>query len=91
MKFEWDDNKEETNIQKHGIDFSTAALVFGDDNRIEKYDQRHSNNEDRYITIGMIKGALVVITVVYTERKDVVRIISARLADKREKEEYFNG
>ncbi len=38
MKFEWDDNKEQKNIAKHGIDFGTAILVFGDDNRIEMYD-----------------------------------------------------
>ena len=38
MTFEWDDRKEQINISKHGIDFSTAALVFGDDNRIEKYE-----------------------------------------------------
>ena len=54
MLFDWDDEKEQTNINKHGIDFSTAALVFGDANRIEKYDDIHSLNEDRYITIGHI-------------------------------------
>lgn len=52
MLFEWDDAKEKINISKHGIDFSTAALVFNDENRIEKYDELHSDSEDRYITIG---------------------------------------
>ena len=47
MIFEWDESKERINISKHGIDFSTAALVFGDDNRIEKYDESHSMTEDR--------------------------------------------
>ena len=42
MRFEWDEKKEEINIQKHGIDFRTASLVFGDDNRIERYDEAHS-------------------------------------------------
>ena len=86
MTFEWDDRKEHINISKHGIDFSTAALVFGDDNRIEKYDDLHSISEDRYITIGEINGIAVIVVVVYTEREDSIRIISARLATKIEKE-----
>lgn len=91
MNFEWDEEKEKINIQKHGIDFSTAALVFGDTNRIEKYDELHSYDEDRYITIGIINNTAVVVMVVYTERKTAIRIISARLATKREKEAYFNA
>ena len=92
MLFEWDDEKERiNNIAKHGIDFSTAALVFGDINRIEKYDNLHSENEDRYITIGKISGATIVVMVVYTERSPAIRIISARMATKREKEAYYNA
>ena len=91
MIFEWDDRKEQINISKHGIDFSTAVLVFGDDNRIEKYDDLHSISEDRYITIGEINGIAVIVVVVYTEREDSIRIISARLATKIEKEAYYNG
>lgn len=89
MLFEWDDKKEQLNIKKHGIDFSTAALVFGDRNRIEKYDELHSLTEDRYITIGQISGIAVVVMVVYTERNAAIRIISARLATKKEKEAYY--
>lgn len=91
MIFEWDDNKEKINIQKHGLDFSTAALVFGDPDRIEKYDDQHSYEEDRYITIGSIGGVSVVVMVVYTERSEAIRIISARLATKREKEVYYHA
>jgi uncharacterized DUF497 family protein len=91
MLFEWDDEKEQTNITKHGIDFSTAALVFGDVNRIEKYDNIHSTDEDRYITIGKINGVAVVVMVVYTERDKATRIISARLATTRETEAYYNA
>ena len=91
MIFEWDESKERINISKHGIDFSTAALVFGDDNRIEKYDESHSMTEDRYVTIGEINGIAVIVVVVYTEREDSIRIISARLATKIEKEAYYNG
>ena len=91
MLFDWDDEKEQTNINKHGIDFSTAALVFGDANRIEKYDDIHSLNEDRYITIGQISGIAVVVMIVYTERNPAIRIISARLATKKEKEAYYKN
>lgn len=65
--------------------------MFGDDNRIEKYDDLHSISEDRYITIGEINGIAVIVVVVYTEREDSIRIISARLATKIEKEAYYNG
>ena len=91
MLFEWDDEKERINISKHGIDFSTAALVFGDKNRIERYDSEHSADEERYITIGRINGVAIVVMVVYTEREQAIRIISARLATKREEEAYYNA
>lgn len=93
MEFEWDDEKERINIQKHGLDFSTAAHVFSDDCRIEKYDHSHSDDEDRYIVIGSINGYLTVVTVSYTPRSNgtVIRIISARISTKEEKEEYYNG
>jgi len=91
MQFDWDDEKEKFNIEKHGIDFSTAALVFGDANRIERYDELHSDVEDRFITIGQINGITVVVMVVYTMRETLTRIVSARLATKREKEAYYNA
>ncbi|MCC8060797.1 MAG: BrnT family toxin [Clostridiales bacterium] len=91
MEFEWDEEKEKINIEKHGIDFSTAALVFGDIDRIELYDMAHSFDEDRYITIGMVKKAMIIAMVVYTERVNVIRIISARLATKKEKEVYYDS
>ncbi len=89
MLFEWDETKEKLNVLKHGIDFSTAALVFGDPGRIEKFDEKHSENENRYITIGRINVSVIVL--VYTERKAAIRIISARLATKREEEAYYNA
>lgn len=91
MKFQWDENKEKINIAKHGLDFKTAARVFEDENRIERYDKEQSFEEDRYITIGLVNGIAVIIMVVYTERKDAIRIISARKATKQEKEAYFYG
>ena len=64
-----------------------AALIFDDDNRLEEYDYTHSTQyEDRYISIGLVNKVL---TVVHTDRKDAVRIISARLANKEERERYY--
>ena len=90
MRFEWDDKKEEANIRKHGIDFSTAALVFNDENRLDLYDEIHSESEDRYITIDMVGGIAYVVFVVYTEREDIIRLISARKATRLERSLYYD-
>lgn len=90
MQFEWDEQKEKTNIKKHGLDFETAARVFDDENRLEWYDEIHSEYEDRYITIGLIDGIACVIMVVYTDREEAIRIISARKATKQEREMYYD-
>lgn len=90
MQFEWDDEKEQINIKKHGIDFETAARVFTDENRIELYDEIHSEIEDRYITIGMIDEVAYIVMVVYTEREEAVRLISARMATKQEGRIYYD-
>lgn len=91
MIFEWDDEKEQINIKKHGIDFETASYVFHDENRIEIYDELHSEYEDRYITIGMIDKITCIAMVVYTERgTDIVRIISARKATQKERRNYYD-
>ena len=91
MQFVWDPEKEKANINKHGLDFSVAALIFNDPDRIEMYDYFHSDLEDRYITIGSIGGVAIVVMVVYTERSNAIRIISARPATKREKEAYYGS
>ena len=83
---EWDENKNKINIQKHGISFETAALVFADEERIEYYDEIHSVNEDRYIVLGCVQGILYV---VYTMRGEAVRLISARLANAIERRIYY--
>ncbi len=91
MRYVWDENKEKINIEKHGIDFETASLVFEDENRIEYYDEAHSIDEERYITIGMASGTMIIAMVVYTERQEAIRIISARKATKQEKEDYYGN
>ena len=90
MVFEWDEQKEQKNISKHGIDFSLAAHVFFDENRIEYYDEMHSIDEDRYITIGLINDKITVLFVAYTERDESIRIISARMANGKERKKYYD-
>lgn len=90
MQFEWDDEKERKNIAQHGIDFETAAAVFQDINRLEFYDEKHSIDEDRYITIGLIDGEAYIVMVVYTEREEAIRLISARKATKQERRMYYD-
>ncbi len=87
MLFEWDDEKAAINLKKHGVRFETAVLVFYDEDRIEFYDSAHSSEEDRYHTIGMVDDVLFV---VYTERKNRLRIISARRANKKERSIYYD-
>ena len=83
---EWDDDKNEENIKKHGLDFKTAELVFSDEYRVELFDEQHSADEERYITIGMVNDILFV---VYTLRDERYRLISARLATKKERQMYY--
>lgn len=88
LKFEWDEEKAKINFKKHRIPFETAAKVFLDENRIEIYDEAHSIEEDRYITIGL---AGEVLFVVYTQRQSRIRLISARLATARERKVYYGN
>ena len=86
--FQWDSDKAALNWKKHKVDFEDAALVFADENRIERYDYEHSIDEDRYITIGKVENILFVI---YTERGEITRLISARRATAQERSDYYAG
>ena len=86
LLFEWDEEKNELNKKKHGIRFELALRVFYDENRLEEYDEIHSEDEDRYLSIGYVNGVLVV---VHTDRDEAIRIISARPADKKERVKYY--
>jgi hypothetical protein len=88
ITFEWDDNKNQTNIKKHDIDFETAIRIFADENRIDLYDEEHSAYEERYLTIGIVDTVTVLVTVSYTERDEALRIISARRATREERRMY---
>lgn len=85
-KFVWDSEKAEKNWRKHGIYFEDAVRVFFDDNFVDDYDELHSDFEDRIKIIGRVNQIL---TVIYTERGDRNRIISARKADKKEEALYY--
>lgn len=87
FRFEWDYQKAKSNVQKHGISFDEAVSVFADSLALTFVDTDHSETEDRSRTYGMSnKGRLLV--VVHTERRNNVRIISARKATPYEKTIY---
>ena len=94
VRFEWDPHKDQANQRKHGLSFDQAVELFtGDNDYLEIYDEGHSDEEDRFIAIGLIRAGVVV--VVYTERReDVIRLVSARRATKKEVlllRQYFGG
>jgi uncharacterized protein len=86
-EFEWDTDKEATNLHKHGVSFAQAAAAFQDPFAVEWIDSRQDYGELRIILLGMTTGE--VLTVVYTERDEHIRIISARKATRYEQEIYF--
>ena len=87
LEFEWDEEKAAANWKNHGVRFETAAHVFEDENLMEYYDGFHSDGEERYQVIGKVKRILFV---VYTERKERIRLISARKATKAERRRYLD-
>lgn len=90
MKFEWDPDKSEANLKKHGISFHDAATVFGDALALTFNDPDHSIAEHRLLTFGYSRmGQLLV--VVHTERRGTTRIISARRATRQERKIYEDG
>lgn len=88
MNFEWDADKSERCFRERGFDFSYAAQAFFDPDRVVREDLRYSYGEDRYQLTGRIEGRLFVL--VYTPRRETIRIISARKANRREVERYEN-
>jgi uncharacterized protein len=88
MAYQWDNNKVAANLRKHGIDFADAVLVLSDDLAITVPDERFG--EERFITIG-IDALSRVLVVVYTYRRSEIRLISARLATRKERRKYEEG
>ncbi len=87
--FEWDDVKAEDNLRKHKISFQQASRVFDDLFALIEQDFSEDYGEDRFLATGMIEGLLV--TVVYTEREERARIISARKANSDEQRRYYRS
>ncbi|MBK6327469.1 MAG: BrnT family toxin [Chloroflexi bacterium] len=90
MEFEWDEEKAETNLSKHGVSFDEARTVFDDPLYLDFYDPDHSEAEDRFIIVGQSQQRRLLI-VSYTERRDKIRVISAREATQIEKDAYEEG
>ena len=90
MEFEWDANKATSNLKKHGIRFEEAVLVFDDPQHLSRHD-RYENGEYRWQTIGLVHGVTVVLvahSVRFESGTEVIRIISARKADGKERSRY---
>ena len=91
MKFEWDNNKEKINIRKHGVSFEQASYVFSDRFALNRFDDEHSDKEDRWVILGKSLNETLLL-VVHTFRDnngiEFVRIISARKASKQEMKVY---
>jgi len=86
--FEWDESKRRSNVIKHGIDFSDATEVFYDP-AAYTFSSPHPSNEERYVTVGLMRGALT--AVIFTFRGEAVRLISARAARRSERHTYGAG
>ncbi len=90
MEVEWDEDKAASNERKHGVSFTEAQTVFGDPLSLTGYDPDHSEEEDRYITMGTsVENRLLVVS--HTDRGDKIRIISAREATRKERRDYEDG
>jgi uncharacterized protein len=86
LVFEWDSQKADSNLRKHGLSFRTAQIVFSDPLRTTITDDRNDYNETRQVTYGAIDDVLYCVT--FTQRLSAIRIISARKANARERKRY---
>jgi len=90
LRFQWDAGKEKANIRKHGVSFEEARTVFYDEHAIQFFDPDHSEDEDRFILLGMsFKLRTLVVCHCFRESETVVRFLSARKADRDEEKEYW--
>ena len=90
MEFEWDPDKADRNLGKHGVSFHEAATVFDDPLAMTYFDPDHSEAEERFLTFGHSRnGRLLVVS--HTDREDRTRLISARPANRKERQAYENA
>ncbi|MFZ1573734.1 MAG: BrnT family toxin [Chromatiaceae bacterium] len=87
MTLDWDEDKATRNLTKHGVSFDESVGAFDDPLYIDFFDPEHSENEHRYIRVGCSERRRILV-VSYTECGNVTRLISARLATKRERQAY---
>jgi uncharacterized DUF497 family protein len=90
IKFEWDTRKARLNLQKHHVEFSEASTVFADTLSITIPDPDHSEDEERWVTMGFSNRHRLLV-VVHTDQEETIRIISARTADRFERRKYEEG
>jgi hypothetical protein len=90
IKFGWDKRKARQNLSKHRVSFTEASTVFADTLSITISDPDHSEDEERWVTIGLSNRQRLLV-VVHTEEEETVRIISARTADRLERRKYEEG
>src|SRR6266568_2743440 len=92
LRFEWDARKASANLRKHGVTFEEAETVFLDDEAVLIPDGEHSSDEDRFLLLGFSYHLrMLVVCYCYRESNDVIRIISARKANKSEQTQYQRG
>ena len=92
LRFSWDNRKNKTNLKKHGISFDEAQTVFFDENAVEFFDPDHSENENRFIMLGIsYRMRILVVCHCLMENDTEIRIISARKAIKKEEKVYSGG
>nr|VFK50043.1 MAG: hypothetical protein BECKTC1821D_GA0114238_10882 [Candidatus Kentron sp. TC]VFK62343.1 MAG: hypothetical protein BECKTC1821F_GA0114240_10732 [Candidatus Kentron sp. TC] len=91
IRFEWDERKNRENKRKHKVSFEEARTVFLDENAIRFFDPDHSEDEERFIMLGIsFTLRVLVVCHCYQEDDSVIRIISARKADKKEQSAYWS-
>ncbi len=88
LRFEWDKRKNRSNIRRHGVPFDEAQTVFADENGVLIDDPEHSEMEDRFVLIGLSLGMRLLVVCHCYRQDDVIRIISARKANRRESASY---
>jgi uncharacterized protein len=89
IRFEWDEQKDKINQQKHGISFEEAESVFLDDYAVQFWDEEHSQDEERFLLLGLSSKMRILLVVhCFREEDAIIRIISARKATKNESKEY---
>jgi len=86
--FEWDQNKNRSNHEKHAVSFEEALTVFYDENAVEYYDDNHSSEEERFIMLGISYQLRLLVVCYCIRNSDAIRIISARKTTKKEAKAY---